>query len=215
MILASPGTPTCLNLIVGQGISHNCVNADKPPLLLLTDNNINVTSKTQPPVTEGYVYSMITYNNSYRPYRKCCNMIHCLTHDIVKGHSGVKISCIWNTLEGCNIIVGTISLKITKPSTTTSVPIVNTPPGLLRSLTEKTLEWPWSQAHIKCARTMGTLSARGKANLSTMVMHGNKVYLENEWSWYKEEACGKVFLLWGTVGEDIKTGCQMINGSTY
>ena len=38
----------------------------------------------------------------------------------------------------------------------------------------------------------GTLFGKGNLNLSTVVMHGNKVYLENEWSWYKDEAYGKV-----------------------
>ena len=206
---------TCLNLTINQGISHNCVNTDKLPVLLLTDNSINVTCKTHPPVTEGHVFSMIIYNSSHTPYRKCYNVNHCSIYDIVKEHSDVKQSCIWNTLEGHNIILGTIYLKSTKSTTTTSVPTLNTSPVLLRSLTEETLEWPWSQAHIEYTGTMGPLSGKGNLNLSTVVMHRNKVYLENECRWYKNEAYGQVSLLWETIGEEIKIGCRMINGSAH
>lgn len=61
---------------------------------------------------------------------------------------------------------------------------------------------------------MRTPSGKGNLNLSTVVMHGNQVYLKNEWSWYKDEAFGKVSLLRGTVGEEVKIGCRMIDRST-
>lgn len=41
---------------------------------------------------------------------------HCSIHDIVKGQHRIKISHSWNTLKGHNVILGTVSVRITKPS---------------------------------------------------------------------------------------------------
>ncbi|KAK4811143.1 hypothetical protein QYF61_019774 [Mycteria americana] len=80
---------------------------------------------------------------------------------------------------------------------------------------QRTLEWPWSQARVKYTGSMGIHSSKGDLKLSTVVMHGTETYLENEWSWDKDEADDKVPRLRGTAGKEIKIGCRMINGSTH
>ncbi|NP_001159385.1 uncharacterized protein LOC422926 [Gallus gallus] len=72
-------------------------------------------------------------------------------------------------------------------------------------------DWPWSQAHVKYTGSMGLNSNRG-LNLSTVVMHGTEVYLENEWSW---DSTSRLPQLLGKVGQEIKVGCRVINGSTH
>lgn len=72
-------------------------------------------------------------------------------------------------------------------------------------------DWPWSQAHIKYTGSMGLSSNKG-LNLSTVVMHGAEVYLENEWSW---DSTSRLPQLLGKVGQEIKVGCRVVNGSTH
>ncbi|KAK4806952.1 hypothetical protein QYF61_027319 [Mycteria americana] len=56
---------------------------------------------------------------------------------------------------------------------------------------QRTLEWPWSQARVKYTGSMGIHSSKGDLKLSTVVMHGTETYLENKWSWDKDEADDK------------------------
>ncbi|KAK4818000.1 hypothetical protein QYF61_004113 [Mycteria americana] len=56
------------------------------------------------------------------------------------------------------------------------------------------------------------LNSNKRLNLSTVVMHGTEVYLENEWSW---DSTNRLPQLLGKVGQEIKVGCRVINGSTY
>ncbi|KAK4818868.1 hypothetical protein QYF61_021073 [Mycteria americana] len=86
---------------------------------------------------------------------------------------------------------------------------------LLLACGQRTLEWPWAQARVKYTGSVGIHSSKGDVNLSTVVMHGTETYLENEWSWDKDEADDKVPRLWGKAGKEIKIGCRMINGSTH
>lgn len=72
-------------------------------------------------------------------------------------------------------------------------------------------DWPWSQAHVKYTGSMGLSSNKG-LNLSTVVMHGAEVYLENEWSW---DSTSRLPQLLGKVGQEIKVGCRVVNGSTH
>lgn len=72
-------------------------------------------------------------------------------------------------------------------------------------------DWPWSQAHVKYTGSMGLSSNKG-LNLSTVVMHGAEVYLENEWSW---DSTSRLPQLLGMVGQEIKVGCRVVNGSTH
>uniref|UniRef100_A0A8C3RGZ0 Uncharacterized protein n=1 Tax=Cyanoderma ruficeps TaxID=181631 RepID=A0A8C3RGZ0_9PASS len=72
-------------------------------------------------------------------------------------------------------------------------------------------DWPWSQAYIKHTGIMGLNSNKG-LNLSTVVMHGAEVYLENEWGW---DSTNRLPQLLGKVGQQIKVGCRVINGSTH
>ncbi|XP_067153359.1 uncharacterized protein [Apteryx mantelli] len=81
----------------------------------------------------------------------------------------------------------------------------------VRRYTKTGTDWPWSQAHIKYTGSMGLNSNKG-LNLSTVVMHGSEVYLENEWSW---DSTNRLPQLLGKVGQDIKVGCRVINGSTH
>lgn len=69
----------------------------------------------------------------------------------------------------------------------------------------------WSQAYIKYTRSMGKSSDLRGLNLSTVVIHGSQVYLKREWSKTTET----LYQLQGTVGEEIKVGCRMINGTTH
>ncbi|KAK4811160.1 hypothetical protein QYF61_019791 [Mycteria americana] len=94
---------------------------------------------------------------------------------------------------------------------------IEIPPGKCQGPTcgQRTLEWPWSQARVKYTGSMGIHSSKGDLKLSTVVMHGTETYLENEWSWDKDEADDKVPRLRGTAGKEIKIGCRMINGSTH
>lgn len=73
------------------------------------------------------------------------------------------------------------------------------------------MDWPWSQAHVKYTGSMGLSSNKG-LNLSTVVMHGAEVYLENEWSW---DSTSRLPQLLGKVGQEIKVGCRVVNGSTH
>lgn len=72
-------------------------------------------------------------------------------------------------------------------------------------------DWPWSQAHIKYTGSMGLKSNKG-LNLLTVVMHGTEMYLENEWNW---DSTNRLPQLLGKVGQEIKVGCRVINGSTH
>ncbi|XP_074424308.1 uncharacterized protein LOC141735521 [Larus michahellis] len=85
---------------------------------------------------------------------------------------------------------------------------------LLLTCGQRTLERPWSQACVKYTGSMGIHSGKGDLNLSTVVMHGNKVYLEKERSWDTDGTNG-VLRLQGTAGKKIQIGCRMINGSTH
>ncbi|XP_075346023.1 uncharacterized protein LOC142403694 [Mycteria americana] len=63
---------------------------------------------------------------------------------------------------------------------------------------------------------MGTLPRKGNLNLSTVVVRGTEVYLENEWSWDRNETdVNTIPRLWRTVATEIRIGCQIINGSTH
>jgi len=57
---------------------------------------------------------------------------------------------------------------------------------------------------------MGIHSRKGDLKLSTVVMYGTEVHLENKWSWDKDEAGNKVPRLQGTARKEIKVGCQMV-----
>nr|XP_010297308.1 PREDICTED: uncharacterized protein LOC104632952 [Balearica regulorum gibbericeps] len=81
----------------------------------------------------------------------------------------------------------------------------------VRRYTKIGTDWPWSQAHIKYTGSMGLNSNKG-LNLSTVVMHGTEVYLENEWGW---DSTNRLPQLLGKVGQEIKVGCRVINGSTH
>ncbi|XP_059701393.1 uncharacterized protein LOC132326766 [Haemorhous mexicanus] len=81
----------------------------------------------------------------------------------------------------------------------------------LRRHTKTGTDWPWSQAYIKHTGIMGLNSNKG-LNLSTVVMHGAEVYLENEWGW---DSTNRLPQLLGKVGQQIKVGCRVINGSTH
>lgn len=81
----------------------------------------------------------------------------------------------------------------------------------VRRYTKIGTDWPWSQAHVKYTGSMGLSSNKG-LNLSTVVMHGAEVYLENEWSW---DSTSRLPQLLGMVGQEIKVGCRVVNGSTH
>ncbi|XP_027758309.1 uncharacterized protein LOC114067216 [Empidonax traillii] len=81
----------------------------------------------------------------------------------------------------------------------------------VRRYTKAGTNWPWSQAYIKYTGSMG-LNPNAGLNLSTVVMHGTEVYLENEWSW---DSTNRLPQLLGTVGQQIKVGCRLINASTH
>ncbi|XP_071413119.1 uncharacterized protein [Pithys albifrons albifrons] len=81
----------------------------------------------------------------------------------------------------------------------------------VRRYTKVGTDWPWSQAHIKYTGSM-RLNSNKDFNLSTVVMHGTEVYLENEWSW---DSTNRLPQLLGVVGQQIKVGCRLINGSTH
>lgn len=80
---------------------------------------------------------------------------------------------------------------------------------------QRTLECPWSHVHTKYAGSIDIHSSKGDLNLSTVVMYGTKLYLENEWIRDNDEVDNKVPQFWGMSGEEIKIGCQMINRSTH
>lgn len=61
----------------------------------------------------------------------------------------------------------------------------------------------WDHTLLRYTGSTGTPQRAG-LNLSTLVMHGNEVYLRNEWRWNKKNF---VSLLRGTLGEEIKVGC--------
>lgn len=44
-------------------------------------------------------------------------------------------------------------------------------------------EWPWSHACIAYTGSMGIHSSQTNLKLSTVVMHGTEMYLENKWGW--------------------------------
>ena len=46
-----------------------------------------------------------------------------------------------------------------------------------------TSQWPQTQAHFGYTDRMGQKSKINRLHLSMVVMHGNEVFLENEWSW--------------------------------
>ncbi|XP_067170013.1 uncharacterized protein [Apteryx mantelli] len=76
---------------------------------------------------------------------------------------------------------------------------------------QRTLEWPWSQAHVKHTGSMG-LRSNKDLNLVTVVMRGAEVCLENEWSW---DSINRLPQLLGKTGQEIKIGCRVVNGSTH
>lgn len=55
-------------------------------------------------------------------------------------------------------------------------------------------------------------SISGKLNLVTVVTHGTKVYLENEWGWDGKK---QISLLEVMSGEEIQIGCRVINRTTH
>ncbi|XP_068888050.1 uncharacterized protein [Aphelocoma coerulescens] len=67
----------------------------------------------------------------------------------------------------------------------------------------------WSQAFMRVTGLMGKYSDLKNLNLLTVVIHGNQVYTKQEWE--KQ----RTWQLQGTVGEKIKIGCRMINGTTH
>lgn len=69
--------------------------------------------------------------------------------------------------------------------------------------------WPWSQAFIRYTGSMGKHSDIKDLNLSTVVMHGNQVYERHEWQ--KQG----LWSLQGTLGEVIRIGCRMVNGTKH
>ncbi|XP_056371321.1 uncharacterized protein LOC130266010 [Oenanthe melanoleuca] len=77
---------------------------------------------------------------------------------------------------------------------------------LKSTFSQSNVEWPWSQAFVKSTGYMGKVQ---NLNLSTVVMHGNQVYEKQEWQ--KQG----LWSLQGTVGETIRIGCRMINGTTH
>ncbi|XP_039946963.2 uncharacterized protein LOC120765837 [Hirundo rustica] len=74
---------------------------------------------------------------------------------------------------------------------------------------QKNAEWPWSQAFIQYTGSMGNYSDIKDLNLSTVVMHENQIYERREWQ--KQ----KLWTLQGTIGEVVRVGCRMINGTNY
>ena len=78
-----------------------------------------------------------------------------------------------------------------------------------------TTRWPWTQAHIGYTGSMGQKSKINGLNLSTVVMHGNEIFLENEWDWDQEGAPHRTPQLRAKQGKEIKVGCRMINGTSY
>ncbi|XP_068023774.1 uncharacterized protein [Melanerpes formicivorus] len=71
--------------------------------------------------------------------------------------------------------------------------------------------WPWSHAYIKSTGSMG-LNSNKDLNLATVVMHGKEVYLEKEWKW---DSTNRLPQLLGQLGQEIKVGCRVINGSSH
>lgn len=51
---------------------------------------------------------------------------------------------------------------------------------LLPAHDQGTLKWPWSQAHVRYAGSVGIHSSKGDLNLSTTIVHETELYLENE-----------------------------------
>lgn len=74
---------------------------------------------------------------------------------------------------------------------------------------QSNVEWPWSQAFKQYTGSMGNPSEIKDLNLSTVVIHGDRVYEEQEW---QEQ---KLWTLQGIRGEEIKVGCRVINGTAY
>ncbi|XP_053789324.1 uncharacterized protein LOC128782859 [Vidua chalybeata] len=70
-------------------------------------------------------------------------------------------------------------------------------------------EWLWSQAFTQYTGSMGSQPDLEGLNLTTLVMHYNQIYTKQEWK--RQEG----WSLQGTIGEEIKIGCRMINGTTY
>ncbi|XP_058664607.1 uncharacterized protein LOC131560012 [Ammospiza caudacuta] len=81
--------------------------------------------------------------------------------------------------------------------------------GIESTLIQSNAEWPWSQAFNQYTGSMGKSSEIKNLNLSTVVIHGDQVYEEQEW----QER--KLWTLQGIRGERIKVGCRMTNGTAY
>lgn len=65
------------------------------------------------------------------------------------------------------------------------------------------------KAFIQYPGSMGEYSNIKDLNLSTVVMLKNQVYERQEWQ--KQ----RLWSLQGTIGEEIRIGCQMIDGTAY
>lgn len=77
---------------------------------------------------------------------------------------------------------------------------------LLPTCLQRTLQCPSSQVRIKYAGSIDVHSSKGDLNLSTVIVYGTKLYLENEWIWGNTEVDNKVLQFWGMSGEEIKIG---------
>ncbi|RMC10979.1 hypothetical protein DUI87_12171 [Hirundo rustica rustica] len=102
------------------------------------------------------------------------------------------------TIEGALIPDGQVSLEA-----------ISATQELESISNQKNAEWPWSQAFIQYTGSMGNHSDIKDLNLSTMVMHENQIYERREWQ--KQ----KLWTLQGTIGEVVRVGCRMINGTNY
>jgi len=69
-------------------------------------------------------------------------------------------------------------------------------------------KWPWSQAFIRHNASTGL--SKEKITLATVVLHNNRVFSKREWVW-----SGWYPSLRSKVGEEIHTGCRIVNGSAH
>lgn len=71
---------------------------------------------------------------------------------------------------------------------------------------------PWDHALPRYAGSTGVTQGKTSLSLSTLVLHGDKIYAKDEWDW---DNCHWMVQLQAMPEEKIQIGCWVINGSAY